>query len=340
MASSPERPGRFAAGEAGQAGGFLASLAWAPGADPPGLSIPSDDRVAFQPVPMRHHLCQSPPPRFLRTCRGWLTVCLGITLLLPIAPFVASDSARAEEVAGGDLGTDRDAFTPSTKTIAPGTLLSEGSYVYIDNRSGLPTNNIPEYLLRIGGTDWLEWRFGVNYSVNSAGNIVTSVEVGERRPFDEALYEANVLYGFKADVSDQDGIVPESCFIMEGGTPTSGDLWGTIPVATVVAGWELPWGARLDGALRYAYAQSHTRWLNRYSPSVIIRQPITERFEIHAEWFETFTQGLPTDNVRPFFSPGTHYLLSENIEVGIRVGWGLNHTAAGFFSDTGIAWRY
>lgn len=340
MASSPERPGRFAAGEAGQAGGFLASLAWASGADPPSLSIPSDDRVAFQPVPMRHHLCQSPPPRFSRPCWGWLAVCLGIALTIVVAPFVASDSARAEEVAGGDLGTDRDAFTPSTKTIAPGTLLSEGSYVYIDNRSGLPTNNIPEYLLRIGGTDWLEWRFGVNYSVNSAGNIVTSVEVGERRPFDETLYEANVLYGFKADVSDQDGIVPESCFIMEGGTPTSGDLWGTIPVATVVAGWELPWGARLDGALRYAYAQSHTRWFNRYSPSVIIRQPITDGLEIHAEWFETFTQGLPTDNVRPFFSPGTHYLLSENIEVGIRVGWGLNHTAAGFFSDTGIAWRY
>ena len=239
-----------------------------------------------------------------------------------------------------DLGTDRDAFTPSTKTIAPGTLLSEGSYVYIDNRSGLPTNNVPEYLLRIGGTDWLEWRFGVNYSVNSAGNIVTSVEVGERRPFDESLYEANVLYGFKADVSDQEGFVPESCFIMEAGTPTSGDLWGTIPVATAVAGWELPWGARLDGALRYSYAQGHTRWFSRWSPSVVIRQPITERLEIHAEWFETVTQGLRKDNVRPFFSPGTHYLLTENIEIGLRVGWGLNHVAAEFFSDTGIAWRY
>ena len=289
---------------------------------------------------MRHHLCQSLPRRFPRPCRGCLAVWLGAALVLALLWQAAPDSARAEEVSEGDLGTDRDAFTPSTKTIAPGTLLSEGSYVYIDNRFGLPTNNVPEYLLRIGGTDWLEWRFGVNYSVNSAGNIVTSVEVGERRPFDESLYEANVLYGFKADVSDQEGIVPESCFIMEAGTPTSGDLWGTIPVATAVAGWELPWGARLDGALRYSYAQSHTRWFSRWSPSVVIRQPITERLEIHAEWFETVTQGLPIDNVRPFFSPGTHYLLTENIEVGLRVGWGLNHVAAEFFSDTGIAWRY
>ena len=289
---------------------------------------------------MRRHRRPSPPRRFPRPCWGWLAVCLGIALTIVVAPFAFPDSARAEEVAGGDLGTDRDAFTPSTKTVAPGTLLSEGSYVFIDNRSGLPTNNIPEYLLRIGGTDWLEWRLGVNYSVNAQGSVVTSVEVGEGRFDGLTLYEANVLYGLKADISDQDGLRPESCVIMEAGTPTNGDLWGTVPVATAVAGWELPGEWRLDTSLRYSYAQWETGWFSRWAPTVILRVPITERFQIHAEWFETFTEGLPIDTVRPFFSPGTHYLLTENIEVGLRVGWGLNHVAAEFFSDTGIAWRY
>ena len=288
---------------------------------------------------MRRHR-PSPPRRFPRPCRGWLTVWLGAAFVLPIAWQAPPDSASAEEVSGGDLGTDRDAFTPSTKTIAPGTLLSEGSYVFIDNRSGLPTNNVPEYLLRIGGTDWLEWRLGVNYSVNAQGSVVTSVEVGEGRFDGLTLYEANILYGLKADVSDQDGLIPEGCLIMEAGTPTNGDLWGTVPVATAVAGWELPGEVRLDGSLRYSYAQWETGWFSRWAPTVILRVPVTERWELHAEWFETFTEGLPIDTVRPFFSPGTHYLLSENIEVGIRVGWGLNDTAAGFFSDTGIAWRY
>jgi len=289
---------------------------------------------------MRRHRRSSPPRRFPRPCRGWLAVCLGAAFVLAIAWQEPPDSARAEEVSGGDLGTDRDAFTPSTKTVAPGTLLSEGSYVFIDNRSGLPTNNIPEYLLRIGGTDWLEWRFGVNYSVNAQGNVVTSVEVGEGRFDGLTLYEADILYGLKADISDQDGLIPEGCFIMEAGTPTNGDLWGTVPVATIVAGWELPGEWRLDTSLRYSYAQWETGWFSRWAPTVILRVPVTERFELHAEWFETFTEGLPIDTVRPFFSPGTHYLLTENIEVGIRVGWGLNSTAAGFFSDTGVAWRY
>lgn len=280
-------------------------------------------------------LRQSPWP-----CRGWLTVWLGVALTLVVASLVPPDSARAEEASGSDLGTDRDAFTPSTTTVPPGRVLTEGSYVYIDNRTGLPTNNYPEWVARWGQNEWLEWRFGVNYSVNSAGNIVTAVEVGERRPTGESLYEANVLYGFKADVSDQDGIVPESCFMMEGGTPTAGELWETIPVATAVAGWELPWGARLDGALRYTHAHGRTRSFSRWSPSVIIRQPITERWETHIEWFETVTTGTRIDFIRPFISPGTHYMLTDNLEIGIRVGWGLNDIAAEFFSDTGIAWRY
>ena len=253
---------------------------------------------------------------------------------------VAGAPTRGEEATGGDLGTDRDAFTPSTKTVAPGRLLSEGSYVYIDNRSGLPTNNVPEYVLRVGATDRFEWRLGVDYGVNAQGNVVTSVEVGEGRFDGLALYDADILYGFKADVSDQDGLLPESCFIMEAGTPTSGDLRGTVPVATMVAGWELPGEWRLDTSLRYSYAEWETGWFSRWSPTVILRMPLTERWEVHAEWFETVTQGLPIDSVRPFFSPGTHWLLTENLEVGIRVGWGLNDTAATFFSDAGFGWRY
>jgi hypothetical protein len=36
--------------------------------------------------------------------------------------------------------------------------------------------------------------------------------------------------------------VPESGFIMEGSTPTYGEAFGTVPVATHVAGYELPAG--------------------------------------------------------------------------------------------------
>ena len=249
----------------------------------------------------------------------------------------------ARQCPGGDypdLHTDRDAFTPATVCVDPGEILVEGSYVYIDNRTGLPTNSYPELLWRIGGTEWFEWRLGVNYSVGTQGNVVTSVEIGELPLDGSRLYESGLLYGFKAAVTEQVGLLPESCFIMEATTPTYGQDFGTVPVATYVAGWELPGRCRLDTAIRYAYAEGRETWFSRWGPSAVLRVPVTERWEVHAEYFGTFTQGLPVDTSRPFFSPGTHYMLTKNLEIGIRVGWGLTNAAAPFFSDAGFGWRW
>ena len=253
--------------------------------------------------------------------------------------FVAAVSL-GQAVEPKELHTDRDAFTPSTFTIRPGRALNEMSHVYIENREGKPTNNYPEYLCRIGATDRLEWRLGVNYSVGSQGNVVTSVEAGELPIDGGTLYESNFLYGFKLATSEQNGLIPQSCFIMEATTPMYGQEFGTEPVATVAFGWEFPAKWRVDTAVRYAYAESDIVWFSRWGPSVVLRLPVTERWEIHAEYFGTFTQGLLDDVNRPFFSPGTHFVIRENVELGLRVGWGLTEDAANFFSDAGLAIRY
>ena len=249
-------------------------------------------------------------------------------------------AVAALPAAAGDLGTDRDAFTPAPSVVPPGTVLSEGSSVYIDTAVGLPTNNYPEYLARIGWTERFEWRCGVNYGVGSQGNVVTGVEVGEGTLDGTTLYESSILYGFKLALTEPAGWLPESCFMMEGSTPTYGDAFGTVPVATAVAGWDLPGGWELDAAIRYAYSEGLTAWCSRWSPSVVLRVPVTERWQVHAEWFDSVTQGLPIDTDRGFFSPGTHYLLTENLEIGLRVGWGVTADAAPFFSDAGFGWRW
>jgi hypothetical protein len=263
-----------------------------------------------------------------------------LTVAILCLSLAAAAGAAAAKPQDGDLGTDRDAFTPSTHTVAPGTVLTEASYVFIDNAVGLPTNNYPELLIRIGGNDWFEWRFGVNYGVGSQGNVVTSVEVGEGTIDGSTSYESSVLYGFKTDVSDQDGLLPESSFIMEASTPTYGDVFGTVPVATYVAGYELPGEWRLDAAIRYAYSEGATTWFTRWSPSVVLRVPVTSRWEVHAEYFDSSTQGLPIDTYRPFASPGTHFMITKNFEIGLRIGWGIAPDSAPFFSDAGCGWRW
>ena len=267
---------------------------------------------------------------FHHSRRRWRIACGLVLAGLAVA-------ARAERA---DLGTDRDAFTPCTHCVAPGVSLTETSYVFIDNPTGLPTNNYPELLVRLGATEWWEWRLGVNYGVGSQGNVVTSVEVGEGTIEGRTVYESSVLYGFKLDTTEQEGWLPESCFIMEASTPTYGDVFGTVPVATIVAGWKLPLEWRLDGAIRYAYSEGETNWFSRWGPSAVLRMPVTDRWEVHAEWFGTFTQGLLNDTHRPFFSPGAHYIIGKDVEIGLRVGWGLTDEAAPFFSDAGLAIRY
>lgn len=257
-----------------------------------------------------------------------------VSLMACTAMLVSRATARAEEA---DLGTDRDAFTPSTHTVEKQRLLSESSYVYIDNLEGLPTNNFPEWLLRLGVTDQFELRFGANYGIGSQGNVVTSVEVGEGTLDGSSLYETSILYGFKLNTSSQDGWRPESALIVEATTPVFGDVFGTSPVTTLVAGWALPRDWRLDGAIRYAYAEGLEKWFSRWTPSVVLRMPVTDHWEVHAEWFGNYTQGLPENTSQPFFSPGTHYVIGENVEIGLRVGWGLTNEAAPFFSDAGLA---
>jgi hypothetical protein len=273
-----------------------------------------------------------------RSC--WPAVAIAVSCLVPLT------SSGAE--AFPELNTDRDGFTPSAFVVDQGRVLVETSYVYIQNRDGRPTNAYPELLCRIGATEWLEWRIGANYEVGSQGNVVTNVEVGETGKAGTASYESSLLYGLKASLAEQDGLLPQACFIMEGDTPMYGEEFGTLPIATLVTGWELPFAfpghgaqpCRLDTALRYSYVQSEESWFNRWAPSAIVRMPMTERFEVHAEWFGTFSEGRSPEVSRPFFSTGTHYALTERFEVGLRIGWGLSPEAANFFSDAGCALRY
>ena len=41
-----------------------------------------------------------------------------------------------------------------------------------------------------------------------------------------------------------------------------------------------------------------------------------------------------------YISPGLHYLVNHDLEVGFRVGWGLNDPSARFFVNAGVGWRF
>jgi hypothetical protein len=250
---------------------------------------------------------------------------------------------RRENPFEDPIETDRDSFTPATTTAGRRRLIVESAYSFIDNRVVKETHSFPELLFRYGLTERLELRLGWNYEVGGAGNEISGVDVGEDDlSLENGLErESRIAYGLKYKVTNQSRWVPGSAVIVQGFSPTSGKATDTQLIGTYVFGWELPNRWKLDSALRYATGSAEEDRFNSWAPSVVLKVPVwEERVNVHAEYFGIFSTDKADEFTRHFFSPGIHYLITPDFEVGVRVGWGLNDQSARFFSNAGFGWRF
>lgn len=238
------------------------------------------------------------------------------------------------------LETDRDSFTPSTRTTETGRLIFESSYSFIDNRHSAETHSLPELLLRYGLSDWLELRLGGNYEVGGEGAEVSGGGGIEHLEGSHLVRETQLLYGLKTRLSEQHSWLPESSLIVQGHTPTSGPDPATAFTLGYIIGWELPGEWKLDSAIRYSADKEQDDRFETWSPSIVLRKSLAERWNVHAEYFGHISQNRADNFAKHFVSPGAHYLVTPDIELGVRVGWGLNDETARFFSNVGIGWQF
>jgi hypothetical protein len=253
---------------------------------------------------------------------------------------LAGGREEGGEAEPDEIETDRDSFTPAT-TLAPvGRVIFESAYTFIDNRNTYDTHSFPESLLRFGITEWLEARLGWNYEVGGAGNTVSSESGAEDFGDPRIERESQLNLGLKFKVNRQDGWIPESAFISTAQVPTSGPDTATAFVGTYVFGWTLDRGMKLDAALRYGYDTVEHDTHNLWAPSVVLKVPVTERINSHIEYFGIFTSHKERNTQAQYISPGMHYLVTPNFEIGYRLGWGLTDDAARFFVNTGIGYRF
>lgn len=239
------------------------------------------------------------------------------------------------------LETDRDSFTPATSTVSKGWMIVESAYSFIDQRESKDTHSLPEFVARYGLTDWLELRFGAGYEVGGAGNSISSGGAGPGRSEPGAIEsEAQLSYGFKIGLTQQDGWKPRSAVILQGISPTSGPESTSQFVGAYVLGWQFANDWVWDSAVRFVTdefeADRHSLW----APSTVLKVPLGERWNVHAEYFGIMSSGLADPKSDHYFSPGLHYLVTNDLELGVRVGWGLNDSAANFFTNVGLGWRF
>lgn len=231
-----------------------------------------------------------------------------------------------------ELETDRDSFTPATTTVGRGLTILESAYTFSENRHVKEGHSFPELLVRYGLTERLEARLGWNYEISGVPDTLEGVGQLER--------ESRVLYGIKYRVSEAEGWTPGSAIILQGYTPTSGVNTHSQLVATYVFGWELPERWKLDASFRYGTGSDEHEHFHEWAPSVVLKIPVGEKINVHAEYFGIYSSGKAEEFTQHYFSPGVHYLVTENLEVGVRVGWGLNDQSSPFFVNAGLGWRF
>jgi hypothetical protein len=261
----------------------------------------------------------------------------GLALTFAAAAAVAQDLSRDDPIE-----TDRDSFTPATTIAGPERWIVESAYTFLDHRREKDAHSVPELLVRYGLTDVFELRLGWNYEVGDAGNDISGLDGFDETPSRTATLEreSRVAYGLKAAITDQIDWIPRSAVLLHGFTPTSGESSQSQFAAAYVFGWELARGWQLDSALRYAAGGTSDDRSNGWAPSVVLKAPLGERVNVHAEYFGIFSDGRADEFSRQYFSPCVHYLITPDLELGMRLGWGLSDDSSRFFSNVGLGWRF
>ncbi|MBL8821252.1 MAG: transporter [Planctomycetia bacterium] len=237
-----------------------------------------------------------------------------------------------------EIETDRDSFTPAVTTVARHRTILESAYTFTDFRHGGEGHSFPELLVRYGLTDRWELRLGWNYEI--AGIPALDGE-GAALPDEGGKEFGNrVTYGSKFRLTEAEGWMPGSAIILAGATPTGGPATDTHFIATYVFGWEFANRWKLDASFRYGTGSEEEDRFNEWAPSLVLKVPIGEKINTHVEYFSIFSTGKEEAIRAHYFSPGVHFLVTENFEIGVRVAWGLNEQATNFFANAGIGWRF
>ena len=231
------------------------------------------------------------------------------------------------------IETDRDSFTRSPRIVAPGRLVVEGSYTFLDQDAEFEGHLYPDLLARYGLCDVLEMRLGWTYEVGKNHHLAPAGA--------ERVEEGLVIYGAKVFLTEAEGWLPDSSLIASGYTPTSGESNDTDLSLEYAFGWEWGEGWELDAGLRWFSLAEEEDHFTEWAPSIVLKAPVcSRRLNAHVEYFSQHSVDRKEDYQLHYVGPGAHYLITPNVEIGARVFWGLSDESAEFISNAGMGIRF
>ncbi len=244
------------------------------------------------------------------------------------------------------LITDRPDFTESTEAVPAGHVQLEAGYTFTFDREGTDRtrdHTAPELLLRIGLVENMELRIGWDGYSWTESRFEAETRSGLRATREVWTQGANDLsLGFKLKLAEQDGLIPHfgvlgAITVPSGGAGfSSGDV---DPELVLLWAYDVTDSLAIAGNVGLAVlTESGTRFLQT-SASFSVAVAVTERLGAYAEYYGLYPNAEGSDSAHTI-NGGLTYLISNDFQIDVRVGAGLNEEADDFLAGVGFAWRY
>lgn len=234
------------------------------------------------------------------------------------------------------LISDRPDFTESSSVVGLGVLQIETGYTYSFEKSAAVQSighSYPEALFRMGlFAEWLELRCGAGFQ-----ELQTN---GVRLAGAEDLY-----FGCKIGLTPQAGWRPEMAVVPQMTVPTGSSEHTSGQVlagANWLYGWDISERLSTAGSTQFnraiddETAGSFTEWAQSWT----VGYAWTEKIGSYTEYFGFYPTGADSVSPTHYLDGGFTFSVSNDMQLDIRGGKGLNDRADDYFVGTGLVVRF
>jgi hypothetical protein len=268
----------------------------------------------------------------MRSRTANLVLGVGLALAIPALTLAQDFSSLPDP-----LDTDRPDFTEGTSTVPLGHYQLEGGYTF--TRFGEEdSSSLGELLLRIGAGERMEARLGI----------------GSYTRIDTGVSGAPTLSGYEdPTIGVKIRLTPEDTNLLPPGHPQLAILLATsVPVGSddltsdewqpegkLALGWDFTDRFSLGSTLIYGYPSDGDERFHQFAASLSAAYSLTDRLGAYLEGYGFNKESLDGSSTT-YLNTGLTFGISNDLQVDVRVGAGLDDPSPNWFAGVGGAVRF
>jgi len=258
----------------------------------------------------------------------WKLGALAVLVLLASPGWCAAQGSESKP-----LVSDRPDFTESPETVPPGRFQVEAGYTF-SRKGDEKEHALGELLLRVGLLERTELRLGLN------SYVWRDSPDGLSEGFEDISLGVKIKLVEGAESFELTR--PTVGVIVATTLPTGDDDIGEDkpqPEIILALGWDLSERLSLESNLKYAYASEEGERFHQFAGSLLLSYALTEKLGVFIEYFGL----VPESNSGPnasFLHGGLTYLVNDDLQFDMHVGFGINQTDPNYLAGVGVSWRY